>query len=92
MCMPCTRIEPVFHANVLDEPAWSHLEQEEENGGPGQPLETYLPKGQDLKEKLDCTFNLAVAGTALVATKGARKGKGKRCGLEVREKRLDVDI
>ena len=90
MCMPCTRIAPVFDENVLDEPAWSYLEQEEENGGPGQPLETYLPKTQDLKEKLECTFKPAVAGTALVATKGAQKGK--RCGLEVREKRLDVDI
>ena len=100
MCVPgCTTL-CMYNETIFDEPFWWQLDEHEENGGPGQSLSTYLPKGQDLPEKLRETFTEcppAVAGKGQSKTgqdderiKG--KGKNKRAGLEVREKRLDVNV
>ena len=102
MCVPAI-VSPKVNMNWFDE-AWWTLRDHEENGGPGQTLYTYLPKAQELEDKLQSSFEPlepAVAGTDdAVVAKGKGKGKSKtkskatpsqRMGLTVREKRLDAE-
>ena len=97
-------VTPEFSANIFDE-GWWELDDVEENGGPGQSLATFLPKAQDLIEKVRDSFPAAVAATekgqgkgnppaVAEPEKGKGKGKGKntRTGLTIREKRLDIDV
>ena len=96
MCVPCWTTECTYDHRILDDAVWWELDEHEENGGPGQSLQTYLPKGQDIRDKLIDTFPEcppAVAGKGQ-SKKGKTKDyetakgkrKGKREGLEVREK------
>ena len=95
---------PRLTDNIFDD-GWWELDELEENGGPGQSLATYLPKAQDIREKVQESFPAAVAAIAkgqgkddpsAVADKGKGKGKGKgknlRSGLTFREKRLAIDV
>ena len=73
------------------------FDRHERNGGPGQPLSTYLPKKGDLVEKLGPSLEPSAESGAAVAallhaTKGAGKGKGAQPTLKVLEKRLDVNL
>ena len=60
------------------------------NGGPGQTLSTYLPKADDIQQKLADSLEPAVAENPQKGKdKGKGKGKGKpnqRMGLRVKEK------
>ena len=95
MCVPGCTTQCTYSQTIFDDLVWWQLDEHEENGGPGQSLQTYLPKGQDIVEKVTETFTgcpPAVAGKGQ-SKKGKTKddetakgkGKGKRSGLEVRE-------
>ena len=67
----------------------------EGNGGPGQTIATYLPKGEkDLAEKLEASLTPSAASQAAVAAKGKGEGNGARNAqcFRVREKRLSAEI
>ena len=67
----------------------------EVNGGPGQTIATYLPKGEkDLAKKLEASLTPSAASQAAVAAKGKGKGNGARNAqcFRAREKRLSAEI
>ena len=80
---------------MMDGGLWTNTKKK---GGPGQTLFTYLPKADDIQDKVRVTLEPAVAehnAETAVAAKGKGKGKGKgkpnqRLGLTVKEKRLDA--
>ena len=76
-----TEVTPKVTYNMLDDPFWWDLDELEENGGPGQSLHSYLPKAQDLTEKLKDTFDAAVTDKG--QAEGMVKGKGKHKGKNV---------
>ena len=106
MCVPCT-VAPKMGMNIFDE-GWWKLNEHEPNGGPGQALFVYLPKADDIENKVRVSLEPAVAeGEAEESAKGKDKGKGKgkdkgkgkgkgkpnqRTGLSVKEKMLDASI
>ena len=78
-----------------------------EDGGPGFPIATYLPKKEkDLEKKFKASLEPSEASNAAVAAsipaskgdRGAGKGDGKGVGkshhscIKIREKRLDVAL
>ena len=67
-------VTPKFDFSILSDDAWWELDEHEENGGPGQSLQTYLPKAQDITEKLRDSLEPAVADD------GAGKGKPQEKG------------
>lgn len=73
VCVPAV-VTPNLTTNMFDTP-WFGLDEIEEHGGPGQSLHTYLPKSQEIIEKLKDTFDAAVAAEG--PEKGKGKGKGK---------------
>ena len=69
MCVPGCTTECKYSQTIFDDPFWWQLDEHEENGGPGQSLHTYLPKGQDIVEKVTETFTEcppAVAGKGAI--------------------------
>ena len=87
MCVPCA-VAPKLGMNIFHD-AWFTLDEHERNGGPGQTLSTYLPKADDIKQKIADSLGPAVAENP---QKGKDKGKGKgmgkpnqRMGLRVKE-------
>ena len=92
MRVPCA-VAPNLGMNIFHD-AWWTLDEHERNGGPGQTLSTYLPKADDIQQKLADSLEPAVAENPQKGKdKGKGKGKGKpnqRMGLSVKEKRLDA--
>ena len=88
MCAPCA-VEPTLGMNIFYD-AWWTLDEHERNGGLGQTLSTYLPKADDIQQKLADSLGPAVAENPQKGKdKGKGKGKGKpnqRNGLRVEEK------
>ena len=65
------------------------------NGGPGQSIVAYLPKGEtNLARKLEATLMPSAASQAAVAAQGKGTGKSARNAqcLKIREKRLSADL
>ena len=81
--------------------AGEHFEREhgfdrcQANGGPGQPLDAYLPKKETWHKKLEASLQPSEASKAAVKARGAgtqqRTQRGAQC-LRVREKRLSADL
>ena len=75
MCVPGCTAQCMYSQTIFEDPFWWELDEHEENGGPGQSLHTYLPKGQDIVEKVTETFTECPPA---VAGKGqSKKGKTK---------------
>ena len=100
MCVPAA-VTPTYTTNVFHDHMWK-LDYLEENAGPGQNMKSFLPKAQDITEKLQDTFGAAVADeVSAVADRGEKgKGKGKNKGhtqpsyrvcLTVKQKTLNID-
>ena len=74
------------------------LDENEENGGPGQSMDKYLPKSQDIQAKLKDTLDpgpmRGVPDGPAAAGPANRKWweqPNQRSGLETVEKKLDHD-
>ena len=64
----------------------------EKEGGPGMPLEAYLPKAQlDFKEKWSPSLTPSEASIAVAASLSDTMAR-KSVGIKIREKRLDANI
>ena len=85
---------------LLAESPFTAYDVHETNGGPGQSLATYLPKGKDFEAKLRPTLtpSTELAAVAVLAeeTETVRKGRGNGNEnirrLKIVEKRLDDDL
>ena len=89
-------VTPTWHTDVFQYHSWD-LDYLEENAGPGQTMNTLLPKTQDITDKLHDTFGAAVADavSAVADEKGKGKNKGKakphyKAGLTMKQKTLNT--
>jgi hypothetical protein len=93
------RANPAVAGSPEDEHGFVHCGV---NGGPGQPIATYLNKKENrLDNKLAPTLTPSEASRAAVAAKGKGAGKGEEKGgkeqvqrtcIKIREKRLSADL
>ena len=77
---------------------YDDLDENDENGGPGQSMDKYLPKSQEIQDKLKDTLDPgpmravpdepAVAGPA---NRNRWEQPSQRLGLETVERKLDHD-